>query len=103
MRHERGSVACGQPLAGGFVALLVAVGPVADGLDHDPVYLGVLAGDVQARAFHLAAEGFRPELLELLPVVEMVHQLLAGQDQAELDFGVIPVQIGLAEIVDQPW
>ena len=103
MRHERGGVACGQLLAGGFVALFVAVGPVANGLDHDPVHLGLLAGDVQARTFHLAAEGFRRPPLELLPVVEIVHQLFTGQDQAELNFGVIPVQIGVAEIIDQSW
>ena len=100
--HEGSGVASGQLLAGGFVALLV-VGPVADGLDHDPVHLGILAGDVQARSFHLAANRFRCKLFQLLPIIMVVHQLFAGENEAEINlgFGIIPLQFGMTKMIDQ--
>ena len=81
VQHELGRVARGGGLARVLVLALVAVRPVADRLDQDPIHVAILARGIQPRALHFAADGLRLELEQLLAERQVVHQLLAGQHQ----------------------
>src|SRR4051812_37769465 len=83
MQCERGGVLRRQRLPLLLVLALLAVGPVADGFDEDPVDLPSLTGDVDPLALHLAADCLLLEGAELVPEVEVVEQLRAGEDRAE--------------------
>ena len=81
-----------------FNAVLARVGIQRDGKSDQE-----LAGDVQARSFHLAANRFRCKLFQLLPIIMVVHQLFAGENEAEINlgFGIIPLQFGMTKMIDQ--
>ena len=102
VEQESGGILRGALLAGLFVLGLMPIRPITDGLDQNPVHFFVLASHIHSPAFHLAANGFRFQAAQLVAEVQVVHQLLAGQDNPKTNRRALPLQYGTLEMVDQP-
>src|SRR4051812_34691311 len=59
MQCKPHSILCCRPLTCALVLSFVAIGPVADSLDENPIHFPALCSRVETRAFHLSTNGFR--------------------------------------------
>ncbi len=100
-----GGMFCGDALVVLLVrAVLVAVAPVADRLDDDPVSLVPVGGELNANRFHLAADRLRLDAPQVVAVVAVIDQLVAREQRAETQLrpGETGVRIGLLARVEMP-
>jgi hypothetical protein len=102
LNEELGGVLRGPLLACVLVFRLVAVGPVADCLDHDPVHLVLVAGNVKPSPFHFSAHSLGFQRNQLVAIVNVVDQLVAGQNHPRPDSRALPSSVSEPlEMIDE--
>jgi hypothetical protein len=56
-----------------FALIFASICPITNGLNQNPIHSGILAGYVQASAFHFAADSFWLELTQLPTEIYIIH------------------------------
>src|SRR5579883_580213 len=101
MEHKAGGVRSRLRLVCLLIRPFVAIGPIADGFDENPVLFVALRDGVESGPLHLAAQGLRKEGPQLVAELFIVYKLLAREHQSEMDMRRSrPIQNATSKSID---
>src|ERR1700730_1368888 len=88
---------------GALVLPFVAIGPIANSLDDNPVNFSALRSRVEARALHFSANCFRRQFEQLIPKVLIINEFFSRKDQSKFHLRSLPIQLTTSEAVEQSY